>query len=103
MSVVEEAVAEAEHNPPRLVDGRVEFHPAYHRAGRAIWATGIVGAEPREQASLLYRLSQAGEGGHTCPVVCTAGLGRGPRAPAAGGVGERLLPAPPRRGPRPGR
>ena len=93
MSVVEEAVAEAEQNPPRLVDGRVEFHPAYHRAGRAIWATGIVGAEPREQASLLYRLSQAGEGGHTCPVVCTAGLVRALRTRASAELREQFLPA----------
>jgi acyl-CoA dehydrogenase len=92
MSVVEEAVAEAEQNPPRLVDGRVEFHPAYHRAGRAIWATGIVGAEAREQASLLYRLSQAGEGGHTCPVVCTAGLVRALRTVASAELCEQFLP-----------
>jgi acyl-CoA dehydrogenase len=93
MSVVEETVAEAERNPPRIVDGRVEFHPAYHRAGRAIWATGVVGAEPREQASLLYRLSQAGEGGHTCPVVCTAGLVRALRTRASDELRERYLPA----------
>jgi acyl-CoA dehydrogenase len=92
MSVVEEAVAEAERNPPRLVDGRVEFHPAYHRAGRAIWATGVVGAEPREQASLLYRLSQAGEGGHTCPVVCTAGLVRTLRTHGSEELRRRFLP-----------
>jgi acyl-CoA dehydrogenase len=92
MSVVEEAVAEAERNPPRLVDGRVEFHPAYHRAGRAVWATGVVGAEPREQASLLYRLSQAGEGGHTCPVVCTVGLVRALRTRASAELREQYLP-----------
>jgi acyl-CoA dehydrogenase len=93
MSVVEEAVAEAEQNPPRLVDGQVEFHPAYHRAGRAVWATGIVGAEPREQASLLFRLAQAGEGGHTCPVVCTAGLVRALRTRASAELREQFLPA----------
>src|SRR5687768_15550845 len=93
MSVVEEAVAEAERNPPRLVDGRVEFHPAYHRAGRAIWATGVVGAEAREQVSLVYRLSQAGEGGHVCPVVCTAGLVRALRTRASRELRERYLPA----------
>jgi len=92
MSAVEEAVAEAERNPPRLVHGRVTFDPAYHRAGRAIWATGIVGAEPREQASLLYRLAQAGEGGHTCPVVCTAGLVRALRTRASAELREQFLP-----------
>ena len=93
MSVVEEAVAEAERNPPRLVEGRVEFDPAYRRAGRAVWATGIVGAEPREQAALLYRLSQAGEGGHTCPVVCTAGLVRALRTRASAELRNQFLPA----------
>jgi acyl-CoA dehydrogenase len=92
MPALEEAVAEAERNPPRLVDGRVEFHPAYHRAGRAVWATGVVGAEAREQASLVYRLSQAGEGGHVCPVVCTAGLVRALRTRASEELRERFLP-----------
>jgi acyl-CoA dehydrogenase len=92
MSVVEDAVGELERNPPRLVEGRVEFHPAYHDAGRAIWATGVIGAEPREQASLLYRLSQAGEGGHTCPVVCTVGLVRALRSRASEELRRRFLP-----------
>jgi acyl-CoA dehydrogenase len=92
MSVVEEAVAEAERNPPRLVGERVEFHPAYHRAGRAVWATGVVGAEPHEQAWLLYRLSQAGEGGHMCPAVCTAGLVRALRTRASEELRQRFLP-----------
>src|SRR5918999_3229700 len=92
MRVIDPAVAEAELHPPRLVDGRVEFHPAYHRAGRAVWATGVVGAGPREQASLLYRLSQAGEGGHMCPVVCTVGLVRGLRTRASEELRRRFLP-----------
>lgn len=92
MSVVEEAVAETERNPPRLVGGQVDFHPAYHRAGRAVWATGVVGAEPHEQASLLYRLSQSGEGGHMCPVVCTAGLVRVLRTRASEELRQRFLP-----------
>jgi acyl-CoA dehydrogenase len=93
MAVVEDAVAEAERNPPQLVDGQVEFHPAYHRAGRAVWATGVVGADARRQASLLYRLAQAGEGGHTCPVVCTAGLVRALRTRASEELREQYLPA----------
>ena len=93
MDVVEPAVEEAERNPPRLgADGRIEFHPAYHRAGRAIWASGIVGAPAREQASLFYTLAQAGEGGHACPVVCTAGLVRALRTAAADELRERFLP-----------
>jgi hypothetical protein len=75
MDVIDPAVEECEHNPPRLgADGEVEFHPAYERAGRAVWATGIVGAGAVEQASLFHLLAQAGEGGHACPVACTAGL-----------------------------
>jgi acyl-CoA dehydrogenase len=91
-SVVEAAVAEAESHPPRLVDNRIEFHPAYHRAGRAIWATGVVGAGASEQADLLYRLSQAGEGGHICPVVCTVGLVRALRRHASAELRDRFLP-----------
>ena len=85
-------VAEAERHPPRLVDGEVEFHPAYHEAGRAVWATGIVAAPAREQASLFYRLAQAGEGGHACPVVCTAGLVRALRSRASEELRSRFLP-----------
>jgi alkylation response protein AidB-like acyl-CoA dehydrogenase len=91
--VVEPAVEEAERHPPRLgADGRVEFHPAYHRAGRAVWASGIVGADAVEQASLFYVLAQAGEGGHACPVVCTAGLVRVVRSHAPDELRERFLP-----------
>jgi acyl-CoA dehydrogenase len=86
------AVAECERHPPRLVDGEVEFHPAYHEAGRIVWATGIVGAPARDQASLFHRLAQAGEGGHACPVVCTAGLVRALRTRASDELRERFLP-----------
>jgi acyl-CoA dehydrogenase len=86
------AVAECERHPPRLVDGEVEFHPAYHEAGRIVWATGIVGAPAPEQASLFHRLAQAGEGGHACPVVCTAGLVRALRTRASAELRERFLP-----------
>jgi acyl-CoA dehydrogenase len=91
--VIDPAVAEAEQNPPRLgADGEIEFDLAYHRAGRAVWASGIVGAPAREQASLFYLLSQAGEGGHACPVVCTAGLVRALRTRASDDMRERFLP-----------
>jgi acyl-CoA dehydrogenase len=85
-------VAECEANPPRLVDGEVEFHPAYHAAGRLVWATGVVAAPAREQASLFYELAQAGEGGHACPVVCTAGLVRALRSRASEELRSRFLP-----------
>jgi acyl-CoA dehydrogenase len=91
--VIEPAVEECERNPPRLgTDGGIEFDPAYHRAGRAVWASGIVGADAVEQASLFYLLAQAGEGGHACPVVCTAGLVRALRAHASDELRERFLP-----------
>jgi acyl-CoA dehydrogenase len=91
--VVDPAVEECERNPPRLgADGEVEFDPAYQRAGRAVWASGIVAAPAREQASLFYTLAQAGEGGHACPVVCTAGLVRALRTAASDELRERFLP-----------
>jgi acyl-CoA dehydrogenase len=91
--VIDPAVAEAERNPPRLGDdGEIDFDPAYHRAGRAVWASGIVGAPAREQASLFYLLAQAGEGGHACPVVCTAGLVRALGTRASADMRARFLP-----------
>ncbi len=91
--VIDPAVEEAERNPPRLApDGQVEFDPAYHRAGRAVWASGIVGAAAPEQASLFYALAHAGEGGHACPVVCTSGLVRALRTTASDELRERFLP-----------
>jgi acyl-CoA dehydrogenase len=86
------AVAECERHPPRLVDGEIEFHPAYHAAGRIVWATGVVAAPSRAQASLFYELAQAGEGGHACPVVCTAGLVRALRSRASEELRSRFLP-----------
>jgi len=91
--VIDPAVEECERNPPRLgPDGEVQFHPAYDRAGQAVWASGIVGAEAEEQAALFYLLAQAGEGGHACPVVCTAGLVRALKTRASGQLRERFLP-----------
>jgi alkylation response protein AidB-like acyl-CoA dehydrogenase len=91
--VIDPAVEECERNPPRLgPDGEIEFDPAYHRAGRAVWASGIVGADAVKQASLFYVLAQAGEGGHACPVVCTAGLVRALRTRASDELRERFLP-----------
>jgi acyl-CoA dehydrogenase len=92
LAVLDEAVADSERRPPWLVDGRVEFDEAYHRAGRAVWATGIVGAGAVEQAALFYEIAQAGEGGHACPVVCTAGLVRALRTQASDELRERFLP-----------
>jgi len=63
-------------------DGRpleeVLFHPAYHEAGRIFWGSGVLAelAEPGHEVrcgALVYLLGQHGEGGHACPVACTAG------------------------------
>ena len=93
--VVDPAVAVAEANGPRLHGSgtRVEFDPAYHRAGRAVWASGVLATENAwQQAALLYLLAHAGEGGHSCPVVCTAGLIRALRREASAELRDRFLP-----------
>jgi len=59
----------------------IEFHPAYRRAGQAVWASGMLamptdGRGAFELVALFYLLSHVGEGGHACPVVCTVGLSR---------------------------
>jgi alkylation response protein AidB-like acyl-CoA dehydrogenase len=76
---------------------RVEFHPAYETAGRAVWASGMLavnrdGRGAFEQAALFYLLSHAGEGGHSCPVVCTAGLVRALERRGSSELKSRHLP-----------
>ncbi len=76
---------------------RVEFDGAYHEAGAAIWASGLVadsGTPGRafEQATLLYLLSSEGEAGHACPAVCTIGMARALRRRAGTAVRDRFLP-----------
>ena len=92
--VVDPAVAKLEARRDRpMTDGhRVVFDPAYETAGRAVWASGVVSAAAHEQAALLYLLAHAGEGGHSCPVVCTAGLVRALRGHASDELRERFLP-----------
>lgn len=81
------AINDRPHNHPRLEawDGigrrteAIEFHPSYHAAGRPAYEAGIVAlsAEPGhalQQSALFYLLTQAGEMGHACPIVCTLGL-----------------------------
>ena len=92
-AVIDPAVTEVERRPPSLAPGeRVEFDAAHDRAGRAVWASGIVGAGAFEQAALFYLLAHAGEGGHACPVACTAGLVRALQREAAPELRERFLP-----------
>jgi alkylation response protein AidB-like acyl-CoA dehydrogenase len=93
-AVVEPAVAaiEARRTLPRVGDDqRIEFDPEYAEIGRAVWASGVVGAPAFEQASLLYLLAHAGEGGHTCPVVCTTGLVRALREHGPDELRHRFL------------
>ncbi len=74
-------------NLPRLAryDGvgrrveEVEYHPAYHQAGRLIYGSGAMQVYEQPASNLLalalfYISSQNGEAGHNCPLACTAGL-----------------------------
>jgi len=75
----------------------VQFDPDYHRAGAAVWGSGLValsGTPGRayEQATLLYLLSLEGEAGHACPAVCTIGLARALRRAADPEIRQRFLP-----------
>ncbi len=76
----------------------VRFDADYHRAGAAVWRSGLVaesGTPGRayEQATLLYLLSLEGEAGHACPAVCTIGLARALRRAADPDVRDRFLPS----------
>jgi alkylation response protein AidB-like acyl-CoA dehydrogenase len=54
-------------------------HPSYHRAGELIYGSGIMAAYGEIPIphpfilALFYVSSHVGEGGHNCPVACTAG------------------------------
>ncbi len=54
-------------------------HPSYHRAGKLIYESGVMAAYaeiPNPHPfilSLFYLSAHVGEGGHNCPVACTAG------------------------------
>jgi len=76
----------------------VQFDPDYHRAGRRVWASGLVAlsdvpGSAYEQAVLLYLLSSEGEAGHACPATCTIGLARALRRAADPSVRDRFLPS----------
>jgi hypothetical protein len=89
----EVAALEAQGGPRLGPDSEVEFDAGYHRAGRAVWGSGIVATDSAyDQAALLYLLAHAGEGGHACPVVCTAGLVRALRTQASPQLRESFLP-----------
>jgi hypothetical protein len=88
-AVIDEAavVNDRRENHPRLerytsVGERIEevdFHPSYHVAGRPAYESGVLAIQREpghavHQAALLFLLAHCGEMGHTCPIVCTAGL-----------------------------
>ena len=57
----------------------VDFHPSYGEIGRHVYRTPVIRgyAEPgqeRVQLAYAYLLAHHGEGGHLCPLACTAGL-----------------------------
>ena len=89
---VDPLVYELERDGPTTDGSTVRFHPAYAEAGRAVWASGILGAEPPQQAGLFFLLTHAGEGGHACPVTCTAGLIRALRVHGSDELRTRFLP-----------
>lgn len=86
---VDPLVCESERpeNAPRLrswsgigerID-EIELHPSTREAGRLVWRHGILAVQGErgrclEQAAMIYMLCHLGEGGHACPVACTAGL-----------------------------
>jgi alkylation response protein AidB-like acyl-CoA dehydrogenase len=92
--VVEPAVASIEQRQalPSLDGNDVVFDDAYADAGRVIWASRILDTGAVPQAAMLYLLAHAGEGGHACPAVCTAGLIRALRRHGSAELRERFLP-----------
>jgi acyl-CoA dehydrogenase len=88
-TVIDEAatINDRRENHPRLelytsIGERIEevdFHPSYHVAGRPAYESGVLAIQREpghavHQAALLFLLAHCGEMGHTCPIVCTAGL-----------------------------
>lgn len=75
----------------------IEFHPSYHAAGRPAYEAGLLAlsAEPGhavQQSALFYLLTQAGEMGHACPIVCTLGLIRALQARGSDALKAAYLP-----------
>ncbi len=75
----------------------IEFHPTYHTAGRPAYAAGLLALQQEpghalQQAGLFYLLSQAGEMGHACPLVCTMGMIRALQQKGSPDLQARYLP-----------
>jgi len=76
---------------------RVRFDAAYHAVGEIVYGSGVMaltGARGRavEQAALVILTAHHGEGGHTCPLACTAGLIRALQRVAHPALAAALLP-----------
>ena len=97
--------ANRDENLPRLnrydavgqrIEG-VDFHPAHHEAGRAIYGSGVMSVYEETGNNLLslalfYLSSLNGEAGHNCPLACTAGLIKVLQAVSAPSLQARYLP-----------
>jgi len=76
----------------------VVHHPTWWEAGRRIYGSGVMtayGEDPtphRYILSLFYLSSHVGEGGHNCPLACTAGAIRTLQALGSPEQRERYLP-----------
>lgn len=71
----------------------VVFHPDYHAIGRLVYRSGVMSryatqGRELETLGMVYLLAQNGEGGHSCPLACTAGMIK--ILQAAGGQAEWL-------------
>jgi acyl-CoA dehydrogenase len=75
----------------------VQHHPTWQEAGRLIYGTGIMAAyaaNPQPHRfiySLFYLTCHVGEGGHNCPLACTAGAIRALTALGTPSQKERYL------------
>jgi acyl-CoA dehydrogenase len=75
----------------------VDYHPSYHEAGRAVYASGVMSvyAEPGNNLlslALFYLSSLNGEAGHNCPLAMTAGLIKLLQAEGTPALQARFLP-----------
>lgn len=99
------AINDQLENHPRLErwDGigrrveRIAFHPSYHTAGRPVYETGLLALSARpgtalQQSAYFYLLTQCGEMGHACPIVCTMGMIRALQTVGAAELQQIYLP-----------
>jgi alkylation response protein AidB-like acyl-CoA dehydrogenase len=75
----------------------VSFHPRYFDIGERVYRTGVMSRYAQsgnETAQLVYAylFGTNGEGGHLCPLACTAGLIKILQQVAPPAVAERFLP-----------